>query len=245
MYNLDNLDKMNAGAEIAPAVQKIVDFRVKPSLAGDYYKVNCLSNSFMQKFANEGQRSYGTEASKQKAFAFGSAFHEFVLEDKTELFNTISQEEINLLHAMNNQLATCQDETVRYFMDTDGIPETNHYRQMNGLWCKARVDKMVVSDRVFGMRKEGKVLLELKSTSATTQNAFKTASNAFGYNRASSYYMDVTGSDLHITVGISKKRSKDGHRIFTKIVERGSDLYYKGLSEYLGIQADIISNYYE
>jgi hypothetical protein len=55
----------------------------------------------------------------------------------------------------------------------------------------------------------------------------------------------VTGASKHITVAISKKRSKEGHRIFTKIVERGDDLYFKGLSEYLAIQADIIANYYE
>jgi hypothetical protein len=232
---LNNLDNLTTGAELAAPVKKVRDFRVKPSLEGDYYKVDCLSNSYMQQFKNEGV-SFGTEAGKKKAFAFGSAFHEYVLEDKTALFDTISKEEVALIKAMHARLMSSQDETVRYFMDTKGVPETDHYKKINSLWCKARVDKIIP--------RQG-VLLELKTTSCTTPQSFKKACSAFGYNRAASFYLDVTGASKHITVAISKKRSKEGHRIFTKVVERGSDLYFKGLSEYLSIQADIIANYYE
>jgi hypothetical protein len=230
---LNNLDKLSVGTEKSVPTFKIPDFRIKRSTEGDYYKVNYLSNSFMQQFKNQGV-TFGTEEGKKKAFAFGSAFHEYVLEDKTELFSTISNEEVLLIKAMHGRLKHSTNPIVRHFMDTQGLPEQDFYKKINSIWCKARVDKFIPRQNT---------LLELKSTSCTTQSAFEKSCDKFGYNRASSFYLDVCGADKHITVGISKKKSKDGHRIFTKIVQRGDSLYYKGLSEYLSIKADIIANY--
>lgn len=231
--NLDNLDNLKVGAVFSAPTFEIPDFRIKRSTDGDYYKVNYLSNSFMQQFKNQGVM-FGTEEGKKKAFAFGSAFHEYVLEDKTELFSTISNEEVLLIKAMHGRLKHSTNSIVRYFIDTQGLAEQNFYKKINSVWCKARVDKFIPRQNI---------ILELKSTSCTTQSAFHKSCGVFGYNRAASFYMDVSGAEKHITVAISKKRSKDGHRIFTKVVERGDSLYYKGLAEYLSIKADIIANY--
>jgi hypothetical protein len=113
----------------------------------------------MQQFKSQGV-SFGSEANKQKAFAFGSAAHEYIIEGKTDLFSTISNEEILLIKTLKGTLKNSTNPIVRHFMDTQGLAEENFYRKMNNIWCKVRVDKFIPRQAT---------LLEFKTTSCTTK----------------------------------------------------------------------------
>jgi len=74
----------------------------------------------------------------------------------------------------------------------------------------------------------GTISGDLKSTAATSQKSFEAACEFFSYWRSRAWYMDISGTDLDLLVGVSKKN----YKVFKKVIRRGDDLYKKGKKEY-------------
>ena len=69
---------------------------------------------------------------------------------------------------------------------------------------------------------------DLKSTACTTQKQFEEAVRHFDYDRSRSWYMDLSGRNNDIIIGISKVN----HKIFKVPIRRGDSIYKDGLKKY-------------
>jgi len=69
---------------------------------------------------------------------------------------------------------------------------------------------------------------DIKSTSATTQAGFENAARHFDYDRQRAWYMDISGSDTDIIIGISKVNFK----VFKISINRQSRWYLDGFNKY-------------
>ena len=69
---------------------------------------------------------------------------------------------------------------------------------------------------------------DIKSTTATTQEQFIAAIKYFRYDRQRAWYMDISGSDRDILIGVSKVN----HKVFKVPIMKGSELYNSGKASY-------------
>lgn len=69
---------------------------------------------------------------------------------------------------------------------------------------------------------------DIKSTTSTTQKQFEDAAWHFGYPQQRAWYMDLSGAEKDMLVGISKKNFE----VFKIPIDRGSEFYLKGREMY-------------
>lgn len=69
---------------------------------------------------------------------------------------------------------------------------------------------------------------DIKSTTATTQEQFEAAIIHFEYHRQRAVYMTLSGYDMDVVIGISKKN----FQVFKKFIRRGDPLFEKGMDEF-------------
>ncbi len=69
---------------------------------------------------------------------------------------------------------------------------------------------------------------DIKSTACTTQKAFEDSIRHFDYDRSRSWYMDLSGADKDVIIGISKIN----YKIFKVYINRGDKLYNDGKEKY-------------
>lgn len=70
---------------------------------------------------------------------------------------------------------------------------------------------------------------DIKSTIATTESQFRAAFDYMDYGRSRALYMDLSGADKDLVIGISKKKP---HKIFKIFINRGDDIYTAGKARY-------------
>jgi len=71
-----------------------------------------------------------------------------------------------------------------------------------------------------------RIVVDLKSTAATSQNQFESACEQFGYWRQMVVYMLLTGSEKAVLIGVSKSRP---YKVFKIHIVKGDDRWNKGL----------------
>lgn len=69
---------------------------------------------------------------------------------------------------------------------------------------------------------------DIKSTTATTQEQFEAAIGHFQYDRQRAVYMTLSGYDMDVVIGISKKNFK----IFKVFIHRGDELFNRGMDSF-------------
>jgi hypothetical protein len=69
---------------------------------------------------------------------------------------------------------------------------------------------------------------DLKSTACLNQKSFEESIQYFDYDRQSAWYMDISGRDRFVFIGVSKKNMK----IFKVPVKRGDAIYQSGRAKY-------------
>jgi len=69
---------------------------------------------------------------------------------------------------------------------------------------------------------------EIKSTLAKTQSEFESSVKFFDWDRQTAFYMDLTKTDVHVLIGISKVNFK----VFKVFINRNSETYKTGLDKY-------------
>lgn len=73
------------------------------------------------------------------------------------------------------------------------------------------------------------IIIDLKTTSATTQKEWLKSIQTYHYDRASAWYMDIVGCDTFVLRAVGKAYP---YPLFNTVINRGSPLYLKGLEEY-------------
>ncbi|REJ83147.1 MAG: hypothetical protein DWQ39_04155 [Bacteroidetes bacterium] len=71
---------------------------------------------------------------------------------------------------------------------------------------------------------------DIKTTAATTQKGFEQAFHHFDYPRSRAWYMDISGAERDVVIGISKSRP---HKIFKIFIKRGDAIYSHGRDSYM------------
>ena len=155
-------------------------------------------------------------------FLFGRVFHTLCLEPdkKPEMVDADS-----MLKIVKMRNAFWQD--VGY----DGIfmgKQIEHeiYRKINGFWHKSKLD---IYD------KKARIVTDLKSTSATTDEQFAESCRKYEYDRQGYFYLEIAKADQFILKGVSKIN----YKVFTFVINRddlqfqlGKLAYYEGLKLY-------------
>lgn len=171
---------------------------------------------------------------KERAYAFGTLLDNLITEpNKVDLFNLTVQycdysftaDDFELAKAM--KMAYMKDSFCRMINDNADFQaiEVKHNWpiEYNGfgftLDVRCKWDLLVRSWKMGG---------DIKSTTAETQSQFEAACEHFDYFRSRAWYMDITGTDKDMLIGISKKNCK----VFKIPINRGDKLYNKGKEEY-------------
>lgn len=69
---------------------------------------------------------------------------------------------------------------------------------------------------------------DLKTTACTTFTQFMEAVKHFDYDRSRAWYMDISGADKDLIIGVSKVN----HKVFIVPVVRGGEIYNQGREKY-------------
>jgi hypothetical protein len=73
--------------------------------------------------------------------------------------------------------------------------------------------------------------IDIKTTQAKTDKQFIAACYTFDWHRQSAFYMDLSGADKHVLIGISKKNLQ----IFKVFITKERDMYIKGREQYFDL----------
>jgi hypothetical protein len=161
------------------------------TIVTNYRQIPAISNSDLTEFRNY---LFGRPNFKpQKAFDFGSALHEMILEPK-KLFQAPESVDMDLVQHLSQQVRTdkfCQwilqfgsKEQVHLFTD----PSTE-------LPCKTKLD----------LNHKNRLIVDLKTTSQTSYECFVKSCIDYEYDRQAAFYLDSIGAKRFVFVGIAEK----------------------------------------
>lgn len=161
----------------------------------DYRSIPRISNSDLTEFRNHLFRYQVYKPAK--AFAFGSALHQLLLEPKSQP-NLSGIDDLPLLQHLTTQvranrfckwaLRFTQKENVRLFEDPD-----------TGLPCKTKIDSLY----------KGNLIIDFKSTSQRDYRRFIESCQAYDYDRQAAFYLDSVGAKRFVFIGIQKVEPYD------------------------------------
>lgn len=160
----------------------------------NYYDFPAISNSMLSEYEKTLFPS-PTFGDKDKANQFGQLVHCLILEKDCDCIDVslLSEDEINTVHLIaQNALKQPFVKWLRRW--TAKEKEVYWTEQSTGLPCKSKIDSLFK-----------KTVIDLKTTSAKTENEFKRNILAFKYNRQGAFYMDSVGAKRFIIVGLQKK----------------------------------------
>ena len=155
-----------------------------------YHSIPRISNSDLTRFKNQ---LFGKDEKRpEKAFAFGTAFHELVLEPKA-IHSLPKEMDVALLQRLVSQVrqnAFCQwylqfsqKENIVLFDDPD-----------TGLGCKSKLDVVY----------KNRTIIDFKTTSARDYTSFLATCTAYDYDRQAAFYLDSIGGKRFVFVGVQK-----------------------------------------
>lgn len=92
---------------------------------------------------------------------------------------------------------------------------------------------MPVKIKADMMNRHMRMGADLKSCACTTLTAFIAMIDHFDYDRQAAWYMDVSGCDQFVFIGVSKVADKRGkHGVFIHCIQRGDVMYLAGKEKY-------------
>jgi hypothetical protein len=192
----------------------------------DYYSLDIFSNSELSRLLRiitgrldlneEDENSIGHDyyrvGNAYDALVLGGS-EEVVLEDTTERLMVESMVRLTLKHPI-----------IKAFKEHPKFkPQYEFFKRFYGLNFKCRLD---------GIIRGGDKILELKSTTATTQDAFENVIDMFDYDRQVFVYLTMSGANKCAIVGCQKNINP---KIFVKWIEVGDIAWQRGKekTEYL------------
>ena len=199
-----------------------------------YYNRNEVSNSDLTELKNllYPQLQFGD---KEKIFAFGSLVDAIITEpDRVNYYQLTvddvkyTEDDFALAREMHKSLLmeARKDEFLDYVLknsDTQKFMVKEREFDYTGfkyhLPTRCKWDWFLSSVGFGG---------DLKTTFAVSQAQFDEAVDFFDWDRSRAWYMDIAGSNKDFIYAISKKNCK----VFKKFIERGDQVYRRGLDKY-------------
>ncbi|WP_346236713.1 PD-(D/E)XK nuclease-like domain-containing protein [Niabella insulamsoli] len=179
----------------------------------DYYsRYDWVSNSFLKTIM-------GSEfpPNIDRIFEFGRLVHETILEPEKA---NKSDKDYQLALKMRDTFYA--DRLCNSIMSYSNIKvEHEFYRKVSGLKRRCKAD---------GVIKDCSLILEFKGLSSTNEKAFRESITHFDYDMGAAFYIDTTGIDRELIVGVSKKNPE---KLFRFMIERGDTFYISGRKKYI------------
>lgn len=166
------------------------------SFTMDYYQIPKISNSDLG-IARNIILGKPQPKRPEKAFSFGTAFHEALLEPEKFNLESYFDKGIDIALLQRTVQRAKENEVIQRLIQKgkcEQVVEWTH--KQTGVECKSKLDVI-----------EGKkhlIVTDLKTTSAKTQEDFEKDFVFYEYNRQASFYMQAIGAHEFFSVGISK-----------------------------------------
>jgi hypothetical protein len=174
----------------------LISFPKTKKFTMDYFQIKKISNSDLG-IAKNILAGKPQPKRPEKAFSFGSAFHEALLEPDRYRSLEWAEKGVDVTKVEKLLQSALANEAVRKILKNgknEQVIEWTH--QQTGVECKSKLD-------IIQSKKE-LIVTDIKTTSATTQADFETDFIFYEYNRQAAFYMQSIGAKEFFSVGISK-----------------------------------------
>lgn len=178
------------------------------------------------------REQYGMPEPNPENYRCGSLFDAMVTCPETVSSFTLTangkeytQEEFNLCEKM---LADFKKSI--YYNMCHGIPQACF---AGPITLESGSMQMIVQGRCKAdiLNDSANAIVEIKTTACTSQEQFEKTIEFLDYDRAGAWYLDLTGCDREIILGVSKKSRK----IFPYMIKRDDQTYLRGKSKYVDL----------
>ncbi len=163
----------------------------------EYRKVPRVSNSFMSSISaliKHGEKK-GLGFTQSGVFAFGDAVHKAILEPQN--FKQDDYKDFAFDWGIfDGMVKSCKENVRLQEYLAYSFKEVVHIFEMQNLPCKGKIDLVHLGQSL---------IVDLKTTSATTYEMFAKTVKSYQYDRQMAFYCDACGAKKAILVGISKK----------------------------------------
>lgn len=184
-----------------------------------YFEVDeYISASKLKGFIDLGYKN-AINANVQKSFDFGTLTHTCIFEPNT--IGAVEKQQDNYELACRMRDTFMKDALCKELMQMPGKSEFEFYRMMHGIYSKCKTDRWVI---------DPKIIIEFKTLTVGSQNAFEKAIDMFGYDLAAAWYIDITGAESELIVAVSKKNPT---KLFKYLVTRSDKIYKSGKDRYI------------
>ncbi|MGE9312841.1 hypothetical protein ACLOAU_14430 [Niabella sp. CJ426] len=152
-----------------------------------------------------------------RIFEFGRLVHETILEPEKA-----NKDDQDYGLALRMRDTFYSDWLCQSIMSYPNIKiEHEFYRKVSGLKRRCKAD---------GVVKDCGLILEFKGLSVTNEKSFRDSITHFDYDMGAAYYIDTTGIDRELIVGVSKKKTD---KLFRFMIEKGDQYYQSGRKKYI------------
>lgn len=160
----------------------------------NYYQHPAISNSMLSDYEKKlfNLPSFGN---RDKANQFGQLVHCLILEKDCNCVddNLLTEDDKNLIGFI--VINALKNPFIKWLRQWTSKEKEIYWSEQNtGLPCKSKLDSLFK-----------KTVIDLKTTSAKTENEFKRNILSFKYNRQGAFYMDAVGAKRFIIVGLQKQ----------------------------------------
>lgn len=182
----------------------------------DYYDRPDISNSLLGAVK---RHAAGETISPAPAavLEFGRVFHQYILEP--EKYNQFANPEIH--QKIENMGKAARHNSLLFLLlsNKNVQKETERFwtHERTGLPCKMKADIILF-----------KTIADPKTTSCTSIEEFEASIMQYGYNRQGAWYIDGTGANEFILIGVSKKYP---HKTFTCVLKKDDERIIEGRIE--------------
>lgn len=184
-----------------------------PTLTTNYRQIPAISNSDLTEFRNY---FFGRPNFKpQKAFDFGTALHEMILEPKNPI-QAPDYVDMDLVQHLSQQVRA--DKFCQWILQFASKEQVHLFTDPNTeLNCKTKLD----------LNFKNRLIVDLKTTSQTSYERFVKTCLDYDYDRQAAFYLDSVGAKRFIFIGIAKKAP---HGLY--IFEADRDFISSGRKKY-------------
>ncbi|WP_298359812.1 PD-(D/E)XK nuclease-like domain-containing protein [Runella sp.] len=162
-----------------------------PIITTNYRQIPAISNSDLTEFKNH---LFGRSNFKpQKAFDFGTALHEMILEPKKRT-QAPAHVDIDLVQHLSQQVRA--DKFCQWILQFASKEQVHLFTDSKTeLPCKTKLD----------LNFQNRLIVDLKTTSQTSYERFMKSCLDYDYDRQAAFYLDSVKAKRFIFIGIAKK----------------------------------------
>ena len=182
----------------------------------DYFEHGYISNSELKRLKSDlsGVPIYPDNI--QEHFDFGTLCHQLILERHKADYNHPLYEV-----AAEMRDTFLDDDLCRMLLHAPDAKKEHEFYKQDLMGVPARC-KMDLSSRHLS------TILEFKGLGITTEKQFFQAIYRFDYDQGAAWYLEVTGFQRLIIVGVSKKKTD---RLFKVLIDRDHPIYESGIQK--------------